>query len=58
MHDHLDPIKDTDYELIDEHNLQNYISLYYMKHVIDSYDEINQTTYKRKRKRRTIKHSF
>ncbi|CAF3916765.1 unnamed protein product, partial [Rotaria sp. Silwood1] len=42
--DHLDPLKDTDYELIDEHNLQNHFSLEYMKRVVDCYDEINPIT--------------
>ncbi|CAF4391796.1 unnamed protein product, partial [Rotaria sordida] len=48
--EHLDPIKDTDYELIDEYNLQNHFSLDYMKCVVDYYDEINPITGKRKRK--------
>ncbi|CAF3809490.1 unnamed protein product [Rotaria sp. Silwood1] len=43
-HDHLDPLKDTDYELIHEHNLQNHFSLDYMKRVVDCYDEINPIT--------------
>ncbi|CAF2902010.1 unnamed protein product [Rotaria sp. Silwood2] len=56
--EHLDPIKDTDYEPIDEYNLQNHFSLDYMKRVVDYYDEINPITGKRKRKWRTVKHSF
>ncbi|CAF1071767.1 unnamed protein product [Rotaria sordida] len=56
--EHLDPIKDTDYELIDEYNLQNHFSLDYMKRVVDYYDEINPITGKRKRKWQTVKHRF
>ncbi|CAF1148785.1 unnamed protein product [Rotaria sordida] len=43
-HDHLGSIKDTDYEFIDEHNLQNHFSFDYMKRVVDYYDEINPIT--------------
>ena len=53
-----DPIKDTDYELIDEYNRQNHFSLDYMKRVVDCYDEISPVRDKRKRKWRTIKHLF
>ncbi|CAF4677345.1 unnamed protein product, partial [Rotaria sp. Silwood2] len=56
--EHLDPIKDTDYEPIDEYNLQNHFSVDYMKRVVDYYDEINPITGKRKRKWRTVKHRF
>ncbi|CAF1257375.1 unnamed protein product [Didymodactylos carnosus] len=56
--EHLDPIEDTDYELIDENNLQNHFSLDYMKCVVDFYDEINPVTGKRKRKWQTVKHNF
>ncbi|CAF4298199.1 unnamed protein product, partial [Rotaria sordida] len=56
--EHLDPIKDTDYELTDEYNLQNHFSLDYMKRVVDYYDEINPISGKRKRKWQTVKHRF
>ncbi|CAF1148820.1 unnamed protein product [Rotaria sordida] len=56
--EHLDPIKDTDYEPIDEYNLQNHFSLDYMKRVVDYYGEINPITGKRKRKWQTVKHRF
>ena len=57
-HDHLDPIKDADYELIDEHNLQNHASLDYMNRMVDCHHEINSITDKQTRKWRTIKHLF
>ncbi|CAF4040341.1 unnamed protein product, partial [Rotaria sp. Silwood1] len=56
--EHLDPIKDTVCEPIDEYNLQNHFSLDYMKRVVDYYDEINPIRGKRKRKWRTAKHRF
>ncbi|CAF1374293.1 unnamed protein product [Adineta ricciae] len=40
----LDSIKDADYELIDEFNLQNHFSLDYMKQVVDYYDEKDPVT--------------
>ena len=57
-HGHFDPIKDTDYELIDEYNPQNHFLLDYMKRVVDCYDEISPVTDKRRRKWRTITHLF
>ena len=54
----LDSIKDADYELIDEFNLQNHFSLDYMKQVVDYYDERDPITGKRKRKWQTVKHRF
>ena len=54
----LNPFKDTDFESIDEHNLQNHFSLDFMKHVVDYYDEKDPITGKRKRKWETVKHRF
>ena len=46
---------DRDHEPIDPYKLHNHFSLYYMKRVVEFFDEINPSTGKRKRKWLTVK---